>query len=150
MFPSSPPQRRVQQAGGKRVGQPQCPMQTRCNEHRAPACKSCKGHKGVWHYCSRHHKGHPGVMGGEQWCMPVRGGGGQLQLGAVPCRESVHAPAPLFGGGGGPTGCGSNDTTPRRPTGATTRPREGLRGGHIAHGGRPSATPRYTWGPRVG
>ena len=59
-LPPSPPQKRAQRAGGKRVGQPRRrPMQTPCDEHRAPACKSCKGHRGVWHWCSRHHEGHP-------------------------------------------------------------------------------------------
>ena len=73
--PPSPPQKRAQRAGGKRVGQPRRPMQTLCDEHRAPACKSCKGHRGVRHCCSRHHEGHPRVLGGGQRCLPVQGGG---------------------------------------------------------------------------
>ena len=44
--PPSPSQKRAQQVGGKRIGQPRRPMQTLCDEHRAPACKSCKGHRG--------------------------------------------------------------------------------------------------------
>ena len=47
--PPSPPQKRAQRAGEERVGQPRRPMQTLCDEHRAPACKSCKGHSGVRH-----------------------------------------------------------------------------------------------------
>ena len=39
-------------------------MQTLCDEHRAPVCKSCKGHRGGRHCCSRHHEGHPRVLGG--------------------------------------------------------------------------------------
>ena len=34
----------AQWAEGKRVGQPQRPMQTLCDEYTPPACKSCKGH----------------------------------------------------------------------------------------------------------
>ena len=48
----------AQQAGMRRVGQRR-PIQTLCDAHRAPACHSCKGHQGVRHCCSRHHKGHP-------------------------------------------------------------------------------------------
>ena len=68
ILPPSPPQKRAQRVGGKRTGQQRRPMQTLCDEHRAPACKSCKGRRGVRHCCSRHNEGHPRVRGG--------GGGG--------------------------------------------------------------------------
>ena len=78
LLPTSSPQKRAQRVGGKRTGQPRRPMQTMCDEHKAPACKSCKGHRGVRHCCSRHHEGHPRVLGGGavQRCLPVQGGGG--------------------------------------------------------------------------
>ena len=100
-LPPSPPHKRAQWVGGKRTGQPRRPMQTLC-EHRAPACKSCKGHRGVRHCCSRHHGGHPRVLGGDQRCLPVRGGGGglQQQLGAMPFGGPVRALAPSSEGGG--------------------------------------------------
>ena len=93
-LPPSPPQKRAQRAGGTRVGQPRRPMQTLCNEHRAPACKSCKGHRGVRHCCSRHHEGHPRVLGGGQRCLPVQRGGLQQQAGVLPSRRSALVPAP--------------------------------------------------------
>ena len=71
-LPPSPPQKRAQRAGGERVGQPRRPMQTLCDEHRAPACKSCKGHRGLRHCCNRHHEGHPRVLGGGQRCMLMK------------------------------------------------------------------------------
>ena len=48
----------AQWAGARRVRQ-RHPVQTLCDPHRAPACLSCRGHRGVRHCCSRHHKGHP-------------------------------------------------------------------------------------------
>ena len=84
------------------------PMRAPCDEHRAPTCKSCKGHRGVRHCCSRHHEGHPRAMEGGQWCLPVHGGELQQQLGAMPFGGPVRAPAPLSGGGGGgPAGPGA-------------------------------------------
>ena len=60
------------------------------------------------HCCSRHHEGHPRVMGGGQRCLPVQGGGVQQQLGAMPFGGPVRAPAPSAGGGGGgPPGPGA-------------------------------------------
>ena len=81
-------------------------MQTLCDEHRAPACKSCKGHRGVRHCCSRHHKGHPRVLGGGQRCLLVQRGGeggatalsGRVALQRVGARAS---PRDQGGGGGG-------------------------------------------------
>ena len=53
---------------------------------KAPLCKSCRGHRGVRHCCSRHHEGHP-------WLLPAVGGARQRTLpgeGAMmrkwPCR----------------------------------------------------------------
>ena len=55
-------------------------MQTLCDAHKAPACKSCKGHPGVRHCCSRHHEGHPrlvlAVGGARQRTLFGLGGGG--------------------------------------------------------------------------
>ena len=152
-LPPSPPQKRAQRAGGKRVGQPRRPMQTLCDEHRAPACKSCKGHRGVRHCCSRHHEGHPRVLGGGQRCLPVQRGGaaaaatsGRLALRRVGGRASPHDQ----GGGGRPSRAGDGGVAPGRHTGPRSGPREGLRGGHIASGRRPSAAPRHTGGPGEG
>ena len=83
--PPSPMRPSARRAGGKRAGQPRHPMQTLCDDHGAPACKSCKGHRGVRHCCSRHHVGHPRLVvgGGQQrlplHCVPAREGGLQLQ-----------------------------------------------------------------------
>ena len=150
-LPPSPPQKRAQRAGGKRVGQPRRPMQTLCDEHRAPACKSCKGHRGVRHCCSRHHEGHPRVLGGGQRCLPVQRGGLQQQAGVLPSGGSALVPAPVTRGGGGGGGWGASragdgGAAPGRHTGPRSGPREGLRGGHIATGRRPSAAPRHTGG----
>ena len=121
-LPPSPPQKRAQRAGGKRVGQPRRPMQTLCDEHRAPACKSCKGHRGVRHCCSRHHEGHPRVLGGGQRCLPVQGGGLQQRAGVLPSGGSAIMPAPVTGGeGGGPAGQG----TEASPRGGTRGPDKG-------------------------
>ena len=125
--PPPPSQKRAQRAGGKRVGQPRRPMQTLCDEHRAPACKSCKGHRGVRHCCSRHHEGHPRVLGGGQRCLPVQGGGGgglQQRAGVLTSGGSAIMPAPVTGGEGG------------RPAGQGTAasPRGGTRGPDKGHG----------------
>ena len=98
--PSLPPQKSAQRVGGKRTGQPRRPMQTLCDELRAPACKSCKGHSEVRHYCSRHHEGHPRVLGGGPTVSASSGGGVQQQLGTMPFGGPVRAPAPSSGGGG--------------------------------------------------
>ena len=123
-LPPSPPQERAQRAGGKRVGQPRRPMQTLCDEHRAPACKSCKGHRGLRHCCSRHHEGHPRVMGGGQRCLPVQRGRLQLQqqAGVLPSGGSAVVPAPMIRGeGGGPAG----QRTAALPRGGTQGPGQG-------------------------
>ena len=86
-IPSSPLQWQVQRAESKRVVQPRRPMQTVCDEHRAPACKSCKGHRGLRHCYRRHHQGHPTVMGGGDRCLPVQGGGGGCSCGWAPGRS---------------------------------------------------------------
>ena len=143
-LPPSPPQKRAQRAGGKRVGQPRRPMQTLCDEHRAPACKSCRGHRGVRHCCSRHHEGHPRVLGGGQRFLPVQRGRVALR------RAGARARPRDRGGGGRPSRAGDGGVAPRRHTGPGSGPREGLRGGHIATGRRPSAAPRHSGGPGVG
>ena len=123
-LPPSPPQKRAQRAGGKRVGQPRRPMQTLCDEHRAPACKSCRGHRGVRHCCSRHHEGHPRVLGGGQRCLPVQRGGLQQQAGVLPSGGSALVPGPVTGGkGGDPAGQGT-----------ATSPRGGTQGPDKGHG----------------
>ena len=76
-LPPSPSQKRAQRVGGKRTGQPRRPVQTLSDEHWAPACKSCRGHRGVRQCCSRHHEGHPRVLCCGHWCLPVGGGGGR-------------------------------------------------------------------------
>ena len=75
-------------------------------------------------------------------------GGLQLLLAAMPSGWSVRVPAPSSGGGGSLVQQGRE----RRccPTRAAARPQEGLQGGHIAHGVRPSAAPRHTRGLGVG
>ena len=73
--PHMPPP--AHRAGARRVRQRR-PMQTLCDAHKALACKSCRGHRGVRHCCSRHHEGHPRmvpVAGGAR--PPPPGGGGQ-------------------------------------------------------------------------
>ena len=117
--PPSPPQKRAQRAGGKRVGQPRHPMQTLCDEHRAPACKSCKGHRGVRHCCSRHHEGHPRVLGGGQRCLPVQGGGGATAASRrVDLRRVGDYASPRDRGGGGrPSRAGDGGVAPQRHSG---------------------------------
>ena len=68
--PHMPPP--AQRAGARRVGQRR-PMQTLCDAHSGPACKSCRGHRGVWHCCSRHHEVHPRLV-------PAAGGARQRML----------------------------------------------------------------------
>ena len=109
--------------GGKRTGQPRRPIQTLCDERRAPACKSCKGHRGVRHCCSRHHEVHPRVLGGVS-TVSAGSGGLQQQLDTMPFRGPVRAPAPSSGGGGGdPAGLG-----------AAGLPREGTLEPQCGHG----------------
>ena len=100
----SPPQKRAQRGVGGRTGQPQRPTQTLCDEHWAPACKSCKRHKGVRHCCSHHHEGHPRVLGGGgQRCPPVQGGWGgglQQQLALCPSRAGASTGSLVRGEGG--------------------------------------------------
>ena len=82
---SSEPQPHIpppaQRAKARRVGQRR-PMQTLCDPHRAPACKSCRGHRGVRPCCSRHHEGLPrlvlaagGVRQRTLFGLPPWGGG---------------------------------------------------------------------------
>ena len=52
--------------------------------------------------------------------------------------------------GGRSSRAGSSGAAPRGLTGAAAGPRGGLRGGHIAQGGRPSAALRHTGGLGVG
>ena len=68
-------------------------IQTLCDEH--PSMQVMQGHRGVRHCCSRHHEGHPRVLGGGQRCLLVQGGGVQQQLGTMPFG------GPSSGGGGG-------------------------------------------------
>ena len=123
-LPPSPPQKRAQRVGGKRVGQPRRPMHTLCDEHRAPACKSCKGHRGVRHCCSRHHEGHPRVFGGGTTVPagPEGGAAAAATGGRLALRRSAIVPAPMTKGeGGGPAGQG----TAASPRGGTQGPGQG-------------------------
>ena len=75
--PSPPP--RIRRVGSRRVGR-RCPLQALCDAHRVHACKSCRGHMGVRHYCSRHHEGHPRLAPGwEEFVAPAPLGGGMMR-----------------------------------------------------------------------
>ena len=129
--PPSPTQQAARWAGGKRAGQSQRPMQTLCDEHRVPACKSRKGHRGVRHCCSRHHAGHPrlagGGGGGQQrlpaHCLLVQGGGLQLQQGAGPSGAPVASEPPPSSEGRGesPAGLGPAALAPGDTSGPVKR-----------------------------
>ena len=76
-----PPQ--VQREESKRVGQRR-PMQPLCDKHRPPpACKSCQGHRGVRHCCSRHHEGRPALGRASVGLDRALGGGLQLRQGTL-------------------------------------------------------------------
>ena len=107
---------------GKRVGQPRRPMQTLCDEHRAPSCKSCRGHRGVRHCCSRHHEGHPRVLGGGQRFLPVQRWGLQPQAGVLPSGGPALVPGPVTGGEGGDL---AGQGTAASPRGGTQGPDQG-------------------------
>ena len=132
--PPLPPKKRAQRVGGKQSGQPRRPMQTLCDEHRALACKSCKGHRGVWHCCSRHHEGHPKVLGGQR-CLLVQGGGCSNNWALCPSEGRCARRLPCPGEGAGSSRAGSSGAATRGHAGAVARPREGLRGGHMTRGG---------------
>ena len=114
--PHMPPP--AQRAGARSVGQRR-PMQTLCVAHRAPACKSCRGHRGVRHCCSRHHEGHPRLV-------PAAGG--------APA-HAVWAGGPVHGclgwGGGGGSDGDNGEGAPQgsgaalAPTGRLGSPRRG-------------------------
>ena len=152
LLPPYPPKdKRAQRVGGKRRGQPRCPMRTLCDEHKALGCKLCKGHRGVRHCCSRHHEGHPRVLEGGQRCLLVRGGGGGCSSKWALCplggRCERRLPRPGEGEGvqqGREQRCYRAGA--RRSRSAA---KEGLRGGHTSRGGCPSAAPRRTGGPGV-
>ena len=131
--PPSPTQQAARRARGKRAGQPRRPMQTLYDDHRAPACKSCKGHRGVRHCCSHHHAGHPrlaGGGGGQQrlpaHCLPVHGGL-QLQLGVRASGGSVvrEPPPSSEGPGESPAGLGPAAPAPGDTSGHGRASEEG-------------------------
>ena len=119
-FSPLPPTEKAKRVGGKRTGQPRRPIQTPCDEHRAPTCKSCKGHRGVRHCYSRHHE------------------------------AGARTGSLVRGTGWGSSRAGSSGAATRGHAGAGAWPREGLAGGHITRGGCPSAAPRHTGGARGG
>ena len=78
--------------GGKRVGQPshpRRPVQTLCDVHRAPVCRSCKGHRGGVALLLRPGdlKSAPGEGGGGWHGRPPKGG----------LKKWASLPSPLFG-----------------------------------------------------
>ena len=80
-----------------------------------------------------------------------RGDGVQLRTGAMPFFGFVRVLAPSsVGGGGGLVGPGDAVWPHTCSLVAAARPREGFRGGHIAHGGRPSPAGQHSEGPEVG
>ena len=89
LLPPSPPQKRAQRVGGNEQG-----------SHGA-LCKSCKGHRGVRHCCSRHHEGHPRVLGGGQRCLPVLGGGCSSNWALCPSEGRCARQLPRPGAGAG-------------------------------------------------
>ena len=72
--PSLPPTKKGTAGGGgrNRVATAPYPVIYR----PIPACKSCKGHRGVRHCCSRHQEGHPTVLGGGGSTVSASSGGG--------------------------------------------------------------------------
>ena len=121
--PPYPPRQGTRREGGKRVGQPRRPMQNLCDDHKAPACKSCKEHRGVRQCCSRHHEGHPKVMGGGQRCLPVQGGGGAAVAAGRFALWTVgtRAASPIRGRRGGSGRVGVVGAAQRRPAGPLRR-----------------------------
>ena len=123
-------------------------MQALHDAHRAPACKSCKGHRGVRHCCSRHHEGQPRLV-------PAVGGARQRTLTKM---GGLCAPCPRGGGGGGSddnngggglTGVRYRDGTHRALGEPATGPWEGGGGRHVTQGAksfRCAATPRVGGG----
>ena len=110
-------------------------MPTLCDLHRAPACKSCKGHTGVGHCCSRHHEGHPAgrpqqPRGGQRRLRQTPGGGGPEAGDTFRCLRDRSFR--VRGRGGGAQGLG-----------ATVR-HEGPPQGH----GRASGGGHLTWRPQ--
>ena len=140
LLPPCPPQNSAQPVGRTRTGQPRRPMQALCDEHRALACKSCKGHKGVRHCCSRHHQRPPRVLGVGSTVSAGSGEGGAAATWHYALQRAGASAGTLFRGRGrGSSRAGSSSAATRGHAGAATRPREGLRGGHTTRGGRPSA-----------
>ena len=98
-------------------------------------------------------RGIPGCRGGGQRCLPVQGGGGgaAAATGHNALRRAGARTGSLVRGRGRGSGrAGSSCAAARGHAGAAARSREGLRGGHITRGGRPSAAPQHTGGPGVG
>ena len=74
------------------------------------------------HCCSRHHEGHPRVLGGGQRCLPVQRGGLQQQAGVLPSGGPALVPDPVIGGEGGDPAGQETATSPR---GGTQGPDQG-------------------------
>ena len=90
-------------------------------------------------------RGIPGCWwgGGGQRFLPFQGGGGCSNNWALcPSGAGACAGSLVRGRGRGFSRDGSSGAAARGHTGAAARPREGLKGGHITRGGRPSAAPR--------
>ena len=117
-----PPTEEGAAGGGEKGGAAAAPHV--CDEHRAPACKSCRGHRGVRHCCSRHHEGHSKVLGGGQRCLPVQRRGLQQQAGLLPSGGPALVPRPVTGGEGGDLA----------GQGAAASPRGGTQGPGQGHG----------------
>ena len=88
-----------------------------CDAHSAPACKSCRGHRGVRHCCSRHHEGHPRLV-------PAAGGARQRTLFGLGGR---CPPPPPVRGGDDDNGEGASQGSgiAMAPTGRSGIPRRG-------------------------
>ena len=81
------------------------------------------------------------------------GGGSTVTAGTTATAATGHYARPraralggslMQGREGRSSRAGSGGAAPQTLTGAAARPRESLTGGHIAHGGCPSAIARYT------
>ena len=135
---------------GGAAGEQRHPMQTVCDAHRAAACKSCGGHRGMRHWCSRHHKGYPRL---------VLVAGGVCQRALIWIGGLCAPPPPKKGRaatttmGGGLTGLWRHACTHRALREPAAGPWEGGGGGHLTQGAqlfRPAATLGVCRGRGVG
>ena len=148
--PPSPPQKRASGRGEKGWGSRGAPCRP-CAMSTGPRHAShARGTGGCGIAAAAITRGTPGCLGEDSGACRCRGGATAASRRVDLRRVGDYASPHDRGVGGRPSKAGDGGVAPRRHTGPGSGPWEGLRGGHIATGRRPSAALRHTGGPGVG